>query len=200
MIVSCSPDHTAGRFAAKKCRRSLRARVSWSRSHCTLAMGVGTVGYLLISELGPLDAFYQTMITLSTVGYGEVEPFGRAEKIFTAFLIVFGVGTALYALSAIIQEALEGDLRSQLYRGRERMRIGQLKGHTIICGFGRVGQEIARELSERGIEIVLIDAQASQIERARALGYLVVKGDATHEDTLIRAQAGHGRHAARRHR
>ena len=101
------------------------------------------------------------MITLSTVGYGEVEPFGRAEKIFTAFLIVFGVGTALYALSAIIQEALEGGLRSQLYRGRERMRIGQLKGHAIICGFGRVGQEIARELSERGIEIVLIESQQS---------------------------------------
>jgi len=156
----------------------------------TLAIGVGTVEYLLISELGPLDAFCQTMITLSTVGYGEVEPFGRAEKIFTAFLIVFGVGTALYALSAIVQETLEGDLRGQLYRGRERMRIGQLNGHTIICGFGRVGQEIARELSERGIDIVLIEAQQSQSERARKLGYLVVEGDATQEDTLIRAQLG----------
>ena len=142
----------------------------------TAALGGGTLGYVLLSDMGPLDAFYQTMITLSTVGYGEVEPFGRAEKVFTSFLIVFGVGTALYALSTMVQEALEGDLRSNLYAGRERMRIRDLKGHAIICGYGRVGQEIAQALRARGVDIVLIDRDQHHVERARGEGYLVVEG------------------------
>ena len=153
-----------------------------------VALAGGTTGYLVLSEMGPLDAFYQTIITLSTVGYAEVEPFGRAEKIFTSFLIVFGVGTALYALSTMVQETVEGDLRSRLYLGRERMRIERLSDHAIVCGFGRVGQQITRELRERNTDLVVIEAREPRARLAREEGCLVVEGDATLEATLRRAR------------
>ena len=153
----------------------------------TVAIVGGTVGYMTIAGMSFLDAIYQTLTTLSTVGFEEVKPFGTEEKIFTSFLIVFGVGAALYALTAAIQEALEGDVRSRLYLRRERMRIENLRAHAIICGFGRVGQEIAREFSERGRPFVLVEARLEGIEQARRLGYLVVEGDATQERTLNEA-------------
>ena len=149
-----------------------------------MAMAMGTVGYALIEGYSVGDAFYQTVITLSTVGFDENEPFSTAGKVFTSFLIIIGVGTVLYTLTLIVQEAVESDVRSQLYLRRERMQIEELEGHAIICGFGRVGQEIAREFQERGLEFVVIDDRLSQVEIARRFGYLVVEGDATEDRTL----------------
>ena len=152
-----------------------------------MAIGVGTVGYWLIEDLAPIDAFYQTIITLSTVGFQEVQPFTTAGKVFTSFLILTGVGTVLYTLTLIVQEAVESDFRSRLYLRRENISIEDLEGHAIICGFGRVGQEIGREFNERGLEFVVVDDRASQVEVARRFGYLVVEGDATEDLTLNRA-------------
>ena len=147
----------------------------------------GTVGYLALTDLGPLDAFYQTVITLSTVGYGELEPFDGATRVFTSCLIVLGVGTAIYAFSAMVQEALETDLRRRLYSGRERMRIEQLSGHAIVCGYGRVGQEIANELRRQDAALVVVEEREDRVRVAREEGHLVVEGDATVDETLERA-------------
>ena len=152
------------------------------------AMAMGTVGYWVIEDYSLVDAFYQTIITLSTVGFDEIQPFSTAGKIFTSFLILFGVGTVLYTLTLIVQEAVESDVRSQLYLRREHMQIEELEGHAIICGFGRVGMEIAREFRERGLDFVVIDDMAAQVDIARGFGYLVLEGDAT-EDRILN-QAG----------
>ena len=150
-------------------------------------MFIGTVGYWLIEDLSPVDAFYQTIITLSTVGFSEAHPFSTGGKVFTSFLIVIGVGAVLYTLTLIVQEAVESDIGSRLFLRRERMQIEELADHAIICGFGRVGQEIAREFHERGLDFVVIDDRSSQVELARRFGYLVVEGDATEDLTLNRA-------------
>lgn len=148
---------------------------------------VGTLGYMLLGGFSPLDAAYQTVTTLTTVGFREVEPFGTTEKIFTMALIVFGVGTALYTLTLIVQEALEGDFRSRFYQRRQQMRIDEMTGHYILCGFGRVGQEIAREFRERGVDFVIVEQNEEQAQKARAFGYHVVEGDAAEDRTLVRA-------------
>ena len=157
------------------------------------AIATGTIGFMLIAGYSFVDALYQSVTTLSTVGFREVEEFGTAEKLFTIFLILFGVGSVLYTLTLFVQEALEGDLRSRFYQRRMELEIEQLQNHYVLCGFGRVGQEIARELRERDVDFVVIEQTPEQAARARAFGYMVLEGDASEELTLNRA----GLHRAR---
>lgn len=156
-------------------------------------MGVGTTGYMLLTDMGFVDALYQTVTTLSTVGFREVEPFDTKAKLFTVLLILFGVGTVLYTLTQIMELALEGDLRSRFYQRRQAMRIEQLENHYVLCGFGRVGSEIARELRERGVDFVIIEQTPEEVERARAFGYLVIPGDASDERSLNQANISRAR-------
>jgi len=156
-------------------------------------MTVGTAGYMLIAGFSFVDALYQTVTTLSTVGFEEVEPFGTAEKLFTVVLILFGVGTVLYTLTMAVEQALEGNIRSRFYLRRMTMQIEELEGHYILCGFGRVGQEIGRELRERGVPFVVIEQTPDQAAMARGFGYLVIEGDATQDHTLNRAGIGRAR-------
>jgi voltage-gated potassium channel len=147
----------------------------------------GVVGYMLLSGMSFVDALYQTVTTLSTVGFRELAPFGTAEKLFTVVLILTGVGTALYTLTLIVQESLAGDLRSRFHRRRMELEIERMHDHYVLCGFGRVGQEIARELSERHLEFVVIEERAESAERARAFGYHVIHGDGSEERVLVQA-------------
>ena len=156
-------------------------------------MATGTAGYMAIAGMGFVDALYQTVTTLSTVGFREVTPFGTPEKIFTIILILLGVGTVLYTLSLIVQEALEGDIRSRFYERRMTMQIEALEDHYVLCGFGRVGQEIARELRERGVDFVVIEETPEQAARAVAFGYMVIEGDASDEHTLNKANIARAR-------
>lgn len=147
----------------------------------------GTAGYQLLTDLSFVDALYQTVTTLSTVGFREVTPFDTKTKLFTIALILVGVGTVLYTLTLVIEQALEGDIRSRFHQRRMVMQITELSDHYILCGFGRVGQEIARELREREAPFVVIDQTADQVERAKAFGYLVLTGDASDERVLNQA-------------
>lgn len=157
------------------------------------AIVVGTGGYMLLSHMTFVDALYQTVTTLSTVGFRELKPFGTWEKLFTIVLILFGVGTVLYTLTLLVQEALEGDIRSRFYLRRMELEIEHLRDHYVLCGFGRVGHEIARELRERGEPFVIIEQTPVEVERARAFGYPVIEGDGSQEHVLMRA----GLHQAR---
>ncbi|MEP6870998.1 MAG: potassium channel family protein [Anaerolineaceae bacterium] len=150
-------------------------------------IAAGTVGYILLADMGFVDALYQTVTTLSTVGFREVKPFDTRTKLFTIALILIGVGTVLYTLTQIMELALEGDLRSRFYQRRIAMRIEQLENHYVLCGFGRVGQEIARELRERGVDFVIVEQTPEAADRARAFGYLVIPGDASDERILNEA-------------
>jgi voltage-gated potassium channel len=154
---------------------------------------VGTAGYMILLNLSFVDALYQTVTTLSTVGFREVAPFGTAEKLFTIALILVGVGAVLYTLTSVMQEALEGDLRSRFHARRMQLEIETLRAHYVLCGFGRVGQEIARELRERGVPFVVIDQTTDEVARAKAFGYPVIEGDAASERVLVQANISEAR-------
>lgn len=156
-------------------------------------MVAGVVGYMTIARMSFVDALYQTVTTLTTIGFREVTPFGTPEKIFTVFLVLFGVGTALYALTLVIEESLDGDIRSRFYQRRKTLEIQHMRDHYILSGFGRVGQEIARELHERREPFVVIEENEEPAERARAFGYNVIHGDAANERVLVEAGLAYAR-------
>ncbi|MGH9076095.1 MAG: potassium channel family protein [Acidimicrobiales bacterium] len=140
----------------------------------------GTAGYMGFGY-GLLDAAFQTVTTVTTVGFGEVHRFGPGEESFTIGLILVGVGTAAYTFSILVETFVEGFLADSLGRRRMGQRIRALEGHVIVCGWGRVGQSIARYLSASSASVVVIDASA---ERIATVDGLAVCGDATDEDCL----------------
>lgn len=148
---------------------------------------LGTLGYALLEGWSVLDALYMTVITITTVGYREVEPLDGDGKIFTMVLLLLGVGTAFYLLTTFVALVIEGDLGAALGISRMEEKIRHLEQHHILCGFGRVGEEVARELSEGGSTVVVVDTDAAAVARASGRGYLALEGDATDEEVLERA-------------
>jgi voltage-gated potassium channel len=155
-----------------------------------LVLLVGTVGYMVLG-FGLLDAMYQTVTTVSTVGFREVQPLSAGGKVFTMVLILLGVGAALYAFSVLIETLIEGRLVNLLGRRRMEQSIASLRDHVIICGWGRVGNAIAGEVVEAGRALVVVEQDE---ERASGVPHPVVVGDAT-TDAVMRA-AGIERAAA----
>jgi voltage-gated potassium channel len=143
---------------------------------------VGTIGYTLLG-FGFLDALYQTVTTVATVGFREVRPFGTAEKLFTIPLIVAGVGVALYTFGVLLETLVEGRLTDHFGRRRMERRISDLADHVIVCGWGRVGRTIADYITGAGRAVVVVDHDPDRIARA---GGLTVLGDAT-DDGVLRA-------------
>jgi voltage-gated potassium channel len=143
----------------------------------------GTVGYIVLG-FGTLDALYQTVTTVTTVGFREVHPLSAAGKIFTIVLIVLGVGTALYTLGVIIETLLEGQLPEVFGRRRMERKISGMHDHVVVCGWGRVGKAIARDLVAMGAAAVVIDNDPSRLE---GVPHPVLLGDATDDDVLERA-------------
>jgi len=143
----------------------------------------GTLGYWLFG-LDPLDALFQTVITVSTVGYGELHRFGAGEKVFTIVLILVGVGTAAYAFGAFIETFIEGYLGGALRRRRMERKIASMASHVILCGWGRVGTAIARSLRAHQAEVVVVDVSE---ERLATVEGPYVLGDATDEEVLRKA-------------
>ena len=147
----------------------------------------GTVGYMVVERWSFRDAFFMTMTTLTTVGYGEVRPLSFRGELFTVVLLAGGVGAALYTLNAIMRLAMEGELQGALGEGRMRRRVAQLRDHVILCGFGRVGEEIARTLAERNERLVVVDRERDALTRAETAGLDHVHGDATLDEVLRQA-------------
>lgn len=148
---------------------------------------VGTVGYIIIEGWSFIDSLYMTVITVTTIGYSEVRPLSDGGRVFTVFLAVGGVGAIFYGLIAVFQFLLEGELASILGVQRMRGRIQSLSDHYILCGFGRVGEEIAKEFMTRGVPYVIVESNPEAIERANQRGYLLLVGDATHDAILKEA-------------
>ncbi len=147
-------------------------------------MLLGTLGYVAFG-FSLLNALYQTVTTVSTVGFREVEPLTDGAKVFTIVLILLGVGTALYTFSVLIETVLEGQLSGVFRRQRMDRRIDRMHDHVIICGWGRVGRAIARELMSADQEHVVIDLDPERIKQSTAAAVL---GDAT--DDAVLEQAG----------
>jgi voltage-gated potassium channel len=158
-----------------------------------LLLGIGTLGYRLIEGWSFLDALYMTVTTVTTVGFREVQPMHTAGRVFTMLLILLGVGVALYILVGIVTLVVEGKLGLALGERRMRARIQALRNHYILCGFGRVGEEIGREFRDRGIPFVVVESNEESIRRTRQRGFLLVEGDAASDAVLIEAGIEHAR-------
>lgn len=151
-----------------------------------LVISGGTVGYMIIEGWGFLDALYMTVLTISTVGYGEVHPLSIAGKFLSILIIVFGVGSVGFAVGAASRLMIEDRIRAVL--GRRSMKsIQKLRDHYIICGFGRMGRIICEELTERGIPLVVLENEDEVLEELDRLGYPYLKADATSDEELIAA-------------
>ncbi len=144
---------------------------------------IGTGGYLAFG-FDPLDALYQTVTTISTVGFREVRPFNRGEKVFTIALILGGVGSALYTFGVLLETLVEGRLSETMRRRRMQHRIDEMSGHVIICGWGRVGSAVAQRVTGYGGAVVVVDTDPDRIE---GIAHPSVVGDATNDDVLHRA-------------
>jgi voltage-gated potassium channel len=145
---------------------------------------IGSFGYVVLEGWSFFEGLYMTVITLTTVGYGEIRPLSQAGRIFTILLIFWGVGFMLYVVTAIAQVVVEGKLRDIFGRQRVEREIRQLKGHYIICGFGRIGVVISRELSHNHIPLVVVDNQPQNTSTLERSGHLHLIGNATHEEVL----------------
>ena len=147
-----------------------------------LVIGGGTFGY---NQLGLTvgEALYQTVITVTTVGFGEVGTVTDSYRVFTVLLILFGAGTALYTLGVLIESLFEGRLDDQIRRRRMQKQIDRLSGHVVLCGFGQVGRSIHRELAAAGRSVAVVDRRELDDE---GLPRSVV-GEATDDSVLMAA-------------
>jgi len=148
-----------------------------------LVLAVGTVGYLLFG-FDLLDAIYQTVITVSTVGFNSPRPLDAGSKAFTIVLILVGVGVALYTFSLVLELLIEGHMRDLVRRRKMERDISRMSGHVIVCGWGRVGREVARSLVIAGRDVVVVDRDP---DRLGEVPYAVVHGDVTDDETLHQA-------------
>ncbi|MBI4188744.1 MAG: potassium channel protein [Chloroflexi bacterium] len=162
-------------------------RVLWGIYALAAIIVTGVIGYVTVEGWSFIDALFMTIITVTTVGYGEVHPLTAAGRIFSIFLIIGGVGASLYTLTGVIEYLIEGEIGATFGRRRMQNRIAKLKGHFILCGLGRVGEEIARTLHEENVPFVIIDSRPDCIARAAQTGYLYVQGDASSDEILKEA-------------
>jgi voltage-gated potassium channel len=150
-------------------------------------IAAGSIGYMRIEGWAFGEAIYMTVITIATVGYGEVQPLSAAGRLFTILLIAGGVGAAVFFLGAFAQYFVEGRFRTLLGRRQMKAKIAKLKDHFILCGYGRVGEDIARAFSEENVPFIIIDSRPDNIALAETQGYLYLLGDATSDKVLMEA-------------
>ena len=179
------PDARGGRGLAARPSVRLPAgrRLSAGLLSMATVMVAGTAGYMAFG-FGVIDAVYQTVITVSTVGYGEIHRFDNGEKIFTIGLILLGVGSVAYTLSVLFEFFVEGYLSGAFRRRRMEKEIESMHDHVIVCGWGRVGTAISRSLRSHGAPVVVVDTSA---ERLATVHDAYVQGDATDEEVLHQA-------------
>ncbi|MGP6158170.1 MAG: potassium channel family protein [Vulcanimicrobiaceae bacterium] len=147
-------------------------------------IAVSTAGYVAIEGWSWFDSLYMVLTTITTIGGGEPVPLSKAGKYLTAAVIVLGVGTTTFSFIAVFEFLLEGHLGSAVGRRRILERVRALKDHYVLCGFGRVGREIAREWVAEKVPFVVIDINQQSLEDAVREGYLVIEGNASDVDVL----------------
>lgn len=153
-----------------------------------IVVGIGTAGFHYVEGWPWFDGLYMVVTTLTTIGYQEVHPLSHTGRIFNVFVILSGVSLLLLGIGALSQALLEFELQSFFGRRRMEREIGRLEGHFIICGMGRVGRSVARELARKPVPFVMVENAEAKRQRYASENWLVVAGDATVEQTLRQAQ------------
>jgi voltage-gated potassium channel len=147
----------------------------------------GITGYMLIENFTFLEALYMTVITIGTVGFKEVHQLSEGGMIFTIILIIFSLGILAYSLSLIAGNIIEGHLSKIIFGYKVKSKLKKMENHVIICGFGRNGRQAVSDLKKSDQKVVIIDNQEEALKEIDQLGYAYIYGDATEEETLIRA-------------
>jgi len=153
-----------------------------------LVVAIGTIGFHYIEGWSWFDGLYMVITTLTTIGYQEVHPLSHAGRVFNVFVILAGVSLLALAVGALSQALLEFELQSFFGRRRMEREIDRLNGHYIICGMGRVGRSVARELARKPVPFVMVENAEAKRQRYASENWLVIAGDATQEQTLREAQ------------
>ena len=149
---------------------------------------IGTVGYILIEGWSVVDAFYMTVITITTVGFGEVNGLGDAGRLFTVVIILNSVGLLTYGLSSAIEFVATGEVLNRLEMRQKQEMLGMMSNHFIIAGFGRVGREVATAFAAEKVPFIVVDVREDVITKADELGYVTIHGSATEDATLEEAR------------
>jgi voltage-gated potassium channel len=165
---------------------TFRKIAQWAASLLALLI-FGSLGFMWLEGWNFFDALYMTVTTLATVGYGEIHPLDRIGRIYNMVLILTGMGVMFYIVSSLARVVIEGEIQAVFGRRKLIKHIRRLKNHYIICGFGRIGEIIARHLTARGLSLVVIDKTADHIPRLEELGYYFLTGDATRDEVLLEA-------------
>ena len=162
--------------------KELRKRLILAMALLALVVSFGTAGYMVIERWNLLDSVYMTIITLASVGYKEIHDLSLNGRIFTIVLIIIGLGSVAFALSAGAKIILEGELQEVYGRKRLEKKIRELKDHYIVCGYGRMGKIICRELKLKNIKFVVVEKESDIVEEKEDI--LIFKGDATKDEIL----------------
>lgn len=150
-------------------------------------VALGTIGYMVIEKWSLLDSLYMTMNVLSTTGIREVHTLSRMGIVFTIILIFFGVGLAFWAVASLFEIVVGEQLRHSLFRRKMQNRIDKMSGHYIICGFGRMGQEIVRVLSRANMPHVVIEVNTEQLPKLIQKNIPFLEGNASDDSVLLNA-------------
>lgn len=147
----------------------------------------GTTGYYFIEHMPLFEAFYMTIITISTVGYAEIIPLSQAGRALTIIIIILGITVGAYTIGMLVRAFIEGEMLKIFGRRKVQKQITELKDHYIVCGFGRIGRIICNELAADHIDFVVIEHDPSIIEKIESKNYLFLEMDATSEEALLKA-------------
>jgi voltage-gated potassium channel len=150
---------------------------------------IGTLGFMIIEDFAFHDAFFMTVITISTVGFREVHPLSDAGQFFTAFLIVISFGIFAYAVTTLTRYIVDGVFRNYLKDNKVKSKIAKLSDHVIVCGYGRNGKQAIEELKRHNFQVVIVDSKEDTIESIREKPELLyIQGDATEDEILLAAR------------
>ncbi len=152
-----------------------------------LILFLGPIGYMLLENTSFVDGLYLTVITITTVGYGDIVPIHPEGRLFTVVLVCCGVGYVMYVFSQITEAMVEGGLHKIVERRKMHKKITQLKDHYIVCGFGRIGMEICSILQENNRPFVVIERDDDAVKEIDRLGYVELMGEASDDDILLEA-------------
>lgn len=167
--------------------REILRRFYFNIAFIIFVLGTGTIGYTLLEDYTPFEAFYMTVYTITTVGFGELKSLHTTGRILTIFLIFTGVGVTGYTLIEIVNLVVNGDLRERIRKLSMKKAITALKNHVIIFGIGGVGIEVAKDLQKRGVPFVVVDHSSEAVSQAKKQGFLHVDKFIDNEEALISA-------------
>jgi voltage-gated potassium channel len=153
----------------------------------TVLLLVGMLGFHLLEQWSLFEALYFTVVTLTTIGYGDIVPLTAGGRVFTMFLSLGGVFTLFYLAAEIIRAVISGEVRGILGKQRMERALAELKAHVIICGYGRMGRLVGREFSTQGVPFVIIDKDAQLLADFALPHGIPLHGDATLDEVLKRA-------------